>query len=118
KGKVPNNIDERCFTYCSQTSRGRAERREPNCHTICLRKVYPHELTNFLLNGRTGKQTARFPLPPEGQPISGPRRDDLDSPATHDDIRYWEEGWYLWTSRSRWAGQEQIDLMSYSLAAQ
>ncbi|KAF9228365.1 hypothetical protein BS17DRAFT_773581 [Gyrodon lividus] len=117
-GKAPSDIDERCFTYCSQTARGRTEGREPNCRTICLRKVYPHELTNFLFHGRTGQQrqeSDHFPLPPEGQPGSQNRRDDFDSP---DDTRYWEEGWYLWTSRSSWAAQEKLGLMSQNLASQ
>ncbi|KAF8839417.1 hypothetical protein BDN67DRAFT_970096 [Paxillus ammoniavirescens] len=121
-GRAPNGIDERCFTYCSQTSLGRAEGREPNCRTICLRKVFPHELTTFIFHGRTGQkrqETDHFPLPPEGQPTSEHHLDDFDSPSTSDeDTRYWEEGWYLWTSRSRWAAQEKLGLMSHNLASQ
>ena len=74
------------------------------------------------------------PLPPEGQRYSGwlsmllqERFGDLDD-ETHDadhlhqphptEMKYWQEGWYLWWSTSRWAAQEKLDLMRRDLQGQ
>jgi len=82
---------------------------------------------------------AKYKLPVEGQPKdsrgSGPSSlrevsdvdadEDSPSPSRHgstslgdDDegkVRYWEPGWYLWSTTSRWAAQEQLDMMSRDL---
>lgn len=82
----------------------------------------------------------KYKLPVEGQPRRS--RDsglsslqdvsdvdaDEDSPSTsrhgssssnddddEDKVRYWEPGWYLWSTTSRWAAQEQMDMMSRDL---
>jgi len=82
---------------------------------------------------------AKYKLPVEGQPKlsrnSGPSSlqevsdvdADEDSPSAsrrgssspgndeeHKE-RYWEPGWYLWSTTSRWAAQEQMDMMSKDL---
>ena len=81
----------------------------------------------------------KYKLPVEGQPRqsrnTGPTSlqevsdvdADEDSPSTsrrgsssssNDDeekVRYWEPGWYLWSTTSRWAAQEQMDMMSRDL---
>jgi len=81
----------------------------------------------------------KYKLPVEGQPKQsrngGPSslRDvsnvdaDEDSPSPsrrgqasssgsdEDKARYWEPGWYLWSTTSRWAAQEQMDMMSRDL---
>lgn len=65
----------------------------------------------------------KFPLPPEGQPegavvdgiVGGPNMDGRPSAR---DVRFWEEGWYIWMSRSRWATQEKMDLMLMDLERQ
>ena len=81
----------------------------------------------------------KYKLPVEGQParsrkagpsslqdVSGVDADE-DSPSTlrqgwsssdtsdEDKVRYWEPGWYLWSTTSRWATQEQMDMMSKDL---
>ncbi|KIJ65871.1 hypothetical protein HYDPIDRAFT_109932 [Hydnomerulius pinastri MD-312] len=117
-GKIPNSTDERCFTYCSQTARGRALGHPPTCRSICLRKVFPHEVMASLLgNGRTknGQDNSKFPLPREGQPTAS---GDSNSPPESDDIRYWEEGWYLWTSRSHRGAVNKLHIMGGTLAWQ
>ena len=82
---------------------------------------------------------AKYQLPVEGQPRrsrnSGPSSlqevsnvdadDDSPSPSRYgssssgsddeDKARYWEPGWYLWSTTSRWAAQEQMDMMSRDL---
>ena len=109
------------MTFCSQSIGGRIHSKEPKCRSICLRKVFPHEVQNVVsfkkheIVGPDGK--AKYPLPKEGQPINLPRllrgTSDADSegrpkpPAT----KYWDEGWYLWTSQSRWAFLKEIDMM-------
>jgi hypothetical protein len=81
----------------------------------------------------------KYKLPVEGQPRhirnSGPSSlqevsdvdADEDSPSPTrrglsssdnddgDKVRYWEPGWYLWSTTSRWATQEQMDMMSRDL---
>ncbi|KAG1781884.1 hypothetical protein EV702DRAFT_1177022 [Suillus placidus] len=114
-GKFSPQTDERCFSYCSQTTRGRTEGREPTCRSVCFRRVFAHEVRTAIahddaLQEKAARKDNGFPLPPEGQP----NVDSLSSPKS-DDIRYWEEGWYLWTSRSRWATQERLDLMMWDL---
>jgi len=51
--------------------------------------------------------------------------EDSPSPSRHgrtssddsdeDKARYWEPGWYLWSTTSRWATQEPMDMMSRDL---
>jgi len=81
----------------------------------------------------------KYELPVEGQPKRcrnfGPSSlqdisdvdadEDSPSPSRHgwsssndadeDKARYWEPGWYLWSTTSRWAAQEQMDMMSRDL---
>jgi len=80
----------------------------------------------------------KYKLPVEGQPNrsrnAGPSSlqdvsdvdagEDSPSPSRHgrsssnDDegkVRYWEPGWYLWSTTSRWAAQEQMDMLSRDL---
>lgn len=80
----------------------------------------------------------KYKLPVEGQPIQTRNSGlsslqdvsdvnaDEDSPSTsrhgssssNDEAekeRFWEPGWYLWSTTSRWAAQEQMDMMSRDL---
>jgi len=76
----------------------------------------------------------KHPLPPEGQ-RTGKRTigaislqdasEDIfseDPPSSssidEDRVRNWEPGWYLWSTKSRWAVQEHIDMMSRDLTKQ
>ncbi|EIW80757.1 hypothetical protein CONPUDRAFT_166177 [Coniophora puteana RWD-64-598 SS2] len=47
-GPRSHSADERCFTYCSQTSRGRSEGREPYCRSLCIRRVFAHEVEQLI----------------------------------------------------------------------
>jgi hypothetical protein len=67
----------------------------------------------------------KHPLPDEGQRIRTPERqkgpmslqdasDVVESGASsssEDEARYWEPGWYLWTTTHRYAIQEHLDMM-------
>lgn len=122
-GRFSPKVDEWCFTYCSQTVSGRIHNKEPNCHSICLRKVFPHEVRNVLSFkrhnnlGPDGK--ARYPLPSEGQSTNIPRylggspkeaaEDQLPTPLPS--TKFWDEGWYLWTGKGRWAVVEKTENM-------
>ncbi|PCH36666.1 hypothetical protein WOLCODRAFT_140552 [Wolfiporia cocos MD-104 SS10] len=127
KGRYSPAVDERCFTYCSQTARGRTEGREPWCRTVCVRHVFAHEVTRaFAAHKGQQPQSAnnKIPLPPEGQHIPtladiliGETREDGEEPPP-EDVRHWEEGYYLWLSKSRWATQEKLDLMMNDLERQ
>jgi hypothetical protein len=116
------------MTFCSQSIGGRVHSKEPKCRSICLRKVFPHEVRNVISFkkhenvGPDGK--AEFPLPKEGQPINLPRllggASNIDSegrpkPAP---TKYWDEGWYLWTGQSRWTIFKEIDMMMKDLEEQ
>ncbi|KAI0739505.1 hypothetical protein C8Q80DRAFT_1067212, partial [Daedaleopsis nitida] len=166
KGQFSPEVDERCFTYCSQSVSGRIHGTDPWCRTICFRRVFNHEVTRVLAHHRTQtvKQTpgkkpvveikeeiettpVNHPLPPEGQRYSGwlemllresfrrsPDGQDghdldvhgSDHPQGHGvgagtdprDPKYWQEGWYLWWTTSRWAAQEKLDLMRRDLEGQ
>ena len=127
-GRFSPKSDEWCLTYCSQSIRGRIHSKEPNCRSICIRKIFPHEVRNVLsFNGHKsvgpdGK--AKYPLPPEGQPINLPRllggtsnNDSEDRPRTSA-TNYWDEGWYLWTGQTRWAVLQKTDMMMLDLQKQ
>ncbi|KAH9946443.1 hypothetical protein B0H21DRAFT_415787 [Amylocystis lapponica] len=128
KGTYSPKVDERCFTYCSQSIRGRIDHGEPWCRTICLRRVFAHEVKRTLAAHDGAQQTvhAKHPLPPEGQNIPGIFDSLLGQSAEEqeahskdkEDVKNWEEGYYLWASTSRWAAQEKIDLMMYDLERQ
>lgn len=101
-------------------------------------KVYEKEHSK-LPESIEASVAAKYKLPAEGQPNqsrnTGPSSlqdvsdvdADEDSPSTsrngwassgdndEDKVRYWEPGWYLWSTTSRWAAQEQMDMMSRDL---
>lgn len=157
-GVSNRQVDQRCFTYCSQTVRGRAQQQEPWCRSVCIRKVFRHEVRRAMtvheLQDAIRAQerepsksperidpsvAVKYKLPIEGQPNrnrnAGPSSpQDIpnvdageDSPSSsrygrsssddHDEdkVRYWEPGWYLWSTTSRWAVQEQMDMLSRDL---
>lgn len=114
-------MDEMCLTYSFQTARGRSQNHEPKTYGICLRKVYPHEVTDYLLGkGWRTRQTNNIPLPPEGQPVQEHFVDDTEasSKPDEDETRYWEQGWYIWTTTSNKNAVEKLLLMSQSLKSQ
>lgn len=119
-------MDERCFTYCSQTIRGRLERTEPYCRSICLRRVFAHEVQKILATHDGQQQTVqtKYPLPPEGQRTPSLTELLTGQPADEEDksqpaeARHWDEGYYFWASKSRWAAQERMDLMMCDLEHQ
>ena len=90
KGPFSPQVDERCFTFCSQSISGRIHGQDPWCRTICFRRVFKHEVERVLAHHRTktikhvpGKKPVlevkdevetvplKHPLPPEGQRYSG-----------------------------------------------
>jgi hypothetical protein len=108
-------------TYCTQTVAGRIQRRDPSCQTICLRRVFAHEVRNVMGFDRHRRAqadgTAKYPLPKEGQPRPLDAEDSLKK-LLPEDTRYWEEGWYIWHTKGKWAGIEKIDLMHRNLGEQ
>lgn len=145
-GRFSPQPDERCFTYCSQSIRGRIEQTEPWCRSICIRRVFDHEVRRTLavhsqdphVASAASETEAKFPLPPEGQPSpethstspqssEGQEWDDdiqwtpsstSSGPLRPQNTRYWKTGWYFWYSKSRWAAQEKMDLMMCDLTKQ
>lgn len=141
-GNYSPRVDERCFTYCSQSIRGRLSSDEPWCRTICLRRVFNHEVRRTLATSKYNPETQSFelameetdpkiPLPPEGQPKPhATESEDVDNDGGKIEWKsiagkdhpgqpiFWKEGWYLWTSKSRWAAQEKMDLMMLDLEKQ
>ncbi|KAI0665682.1 hypothetical protein C8Q78DRAFT_1063555 [Trametes maxima] len=101
KGPFSPSVDERCITFCSQSVTGRIHGADPWCRTLCVRRVFLHEVTRVLshhrqqtVHTRPGKpprvdvaeviDTApvHHPLPPEGQRYSGWLHALLDIPAS------------------------------------
>jgi len=58
-----------------------------------------------------------MPLPPEGQPEQAVTNGQVNGVGAKD-VKNWEEGWYLWTTKSRWASQERMDTMQLDLEQQ
>lgn len=61
---------------------------------------------------------AKYPLPAEGQSANLPRylggspkeaEDRSSSPSGS--TKYWDEGWYLWTGKGRWAALQKTENM-------
>ncbi|EIN06489.1 hypothetical protein PUNSTDRAFT_105508 [Punctularia strigosozonata HHB-11173 SS5] len=77
KPQYSPHADERCITYCSQSIRGRTEQKEPWCRSICIRRVFEHEVRRVLttytfpmgkaMPNNAATEELKIPLPPEGQ---------------------------------------------------
>ncbi|KAF8622709.1 hypothetical protein AX15_006800 [Amanita polypyramis BW_CC] len=130
QGKLSPKTDEWCFTYCSQSVTGRIHGKEPHCRSICVRKVFPHEVRNiphFKSHRNIGPDgKTKYPLPDEGQPdnipklLGGRKGDDQDGAGGQkpEDIKYWDEGWYMWTGKGRWIAHERTGKMMLDLEHQ
>ena len=95
-----------------------------------------HNVQHGTQTTEDGKVDVKFPLPPEGQNVPGligtligasHPREEHEEDGTWPSIagtkrpeaaRHWKEGWYIWTSKNRWATQEKIDLMMCDLERQ
>lgn len=120
------------MTYCSQSVTGRIHGREPYCRSLCVRKVFPHEVKNILTfkkhKAQDSNGRAIYPLPAEGQAANLPRmlggrppEDSEDSdykPRPPEPPKSWDEGWYFWTGRGRLAAHEKMDSMSMDFERQ
>ncbi|RXW19208.1 hypothetical protein EST38_g6640 [Candolleomyces aberdarensis] len=131
QGRYSPKADEWCITYCSQSISGRVHGREPDCRSICIRKVFPHEVRNVIAFKRHEKADAegnvKYPLPAEGQTANlprllGGRPDDADderpTPQSKPTTKFWEEGWYFWTSTGRQAARDKLNMMQLDLQKQ
>jgi len=136
RGHFSPATSERCFTYCSQSHFGRAHGNEPKCYTLCLRRIFNHEVNRVLTNVNHGPiiqsptVTANIPLPQEANttlaqyisdsPHEGVSDGSTSSPSPHPENtqRYWEEGYYVWLSRSRQAASEHLSHMKRDLFQQ
>ncbi|KAG5653511.1 hypothetical protein H0H81_012583 [Sphagnurus paluster] len=130
KGRFSPKTDEWCVTYCSQSVNGRFHGKEPSCRSLCIRKVFAHEVKNIIAFkthrnlGPDGK--AMYPLPSEGQPSNLPHMlggrpvedGDMSQKKSNEPLKYWDEGWYLWTTQSRLAIHEKTDSMMMDLERQ
>ncbi|KXN85311.1 hypothetical protein AN958_11411 [Leucoagaricus sp. SymC.cos] len=124
--------DEWCVTYCSQSVTGRIHGKEPYCRSLCVRKVFPHEVRNVIAFKRHQKLDqngkAPYPLPAEGQAANLPRILGGKPPEDPEDPDYkprppeppktWDEGWYLWTGKGRLVAHEKMDSMSFDFERQ
>ncbi|KAF5380385.1 hypothetical protein D9615_004715 [Tricholomella constricta] len=131
KGRFSPQTDEWCLTYCSQSVNGRFYGKEPFCRSVCIRRVFPHEVKNIIAfkthRNLNPDGKALYPLPSEGQPANLPRIlggkpvEDLDTPpqaTPSEPVKHWDEGWYLWTTQSRLAIHEKTDSMMMDLERQ
>ncbi|EPQ55041.1 hypothetical protein GLOTRDRAFT_41709 [Gloeophyllum trabeum ATCC 11539] len=132
QGKHSRKTDERCFIYCAQSVVGRVNRQTPRCRSLCLRKVFVHEVYKAVaVREAEGRREvipvkAQIPLPQEGQDPAAffwPVGDDDDEGAGAGtgkgrEARCWDAGWYLWYSRNPWAARERINVMAMPLPVQ
>ncbi|KAF5345336.1 hypothetical protein D9758_008420 [Tetrapyrgos nigripes] len=136
-GRYSPKTDEWFFLFCTQSVRGRIHNQDPKCRSFSIRKIMPHEVRNVdnFVHHRNvdadGK--ARYPLPPEGQPENVPRifggrppvvEDDDDEDEDEDvsplstktaEKKYWEEGYYFWTTNSPLGSFHALMRMKYDL---
>jgi hypothetical protein len=134
-GPFSPSTSERCFTYCSQSHFGRAHGHEPKCYTFCLRRIFNHEVNRILTNVDYGPimepptVPVNIPLSQEanttlGQYISDSAPADAsDGPAPYtptpgSEQQHWQEGYYVWLSRSRRATSEHMSHMKRDLFQQ
>ncbi|KAF7321574.1 hypothetical protein MKEN_00678400 [Mycena kentingensis (nom. inval.)] len=129
KGTFSTRNDQWCLTYCSQNVTGRINNRPPWCRSVCIRKVFSHEVRNIVQFkshkelGPDGK--ARYPLPPEGQPINLPTylggrqiEDEEHGRKSPGDVKYWDEGWYIWKTTNYIGTNDIISHMPLNLESQ
>ncbi|KAK0472309.1 hypothetical protein EDD18DRAFT_1231775 [Armillaria luteobubalina] len=111
-GRFSPKTDEWCITYCTQTVKGRFNSQEPSCRSLCIRRIFAHEVRNIV----------SFRRHQDGQPVNMPRylggkgsTDTDDEPTPQPErsrgTKYWDEGWYLWTSSSHISSVEKIQMM-------
>lgn len=114
-------VDERCFIYCKQTSRGRARIDNPECRTICIRTVFGHEVSDGSYDTTNDpnadlKPRRPIPLPGEGQHADAVSDGEVEE---NEKTRYWKEGQYIWTAKGgRWVTHEKVDTMVLPLLEQ
>ncbi|KAK7444257.1 hypothetical protein VKT23_001151 [Stygiomarasmius scandens] len=136
-GRYSPKTDEWFFLFCTQSVKGRIHGQDPHCRSFSIRKVMPHEVrnvANFKRHTNIGPDgKARYPLPPEGQPSNVPRifggspaivedddeddEDDRHSPlkVNTPETKFWDEGYYFWTSDSHVASWNALLRMKYDL---
>ncbi|KAL0955980.1 hypothetical protein HGRIS_002159 [Hohenbuehelia grisea] len=134
QGRFSPKTDERCIFYCSQSVGGRYHRKDPYCRSICIRKVFTHEVRN-IISFRThhnldAEGKAKYPLPKEGHPSHLPAylggsppahadaEDQVQQKRPGDEAKFWDEGWYLWVSKSPVAVWEKLVTMRRDLQSQ
>ncbi|KIK60281.1 hypothetical protein GYMLUDRAFT_73751 [Collybiopsis luxurians FD-317 M1] len=138
QGRFSPKTDEWCFTYCTQSVTGRIHSTPPSCSTVCIRKVFPHEVKNILsfkthsFVDNQGK--AKYVLPPEGQSehvpkifggtrgkdVVGDGEDRADSSSSkspaNPETRYWDTGYYLFSTSSVFGTVEHYVSMNQDLS--
>ncbi len=138
-GRFSPATSERCITYCSQSHYGRAHGSEPKCYTFCLRRIFNHEVDRVLTSASYGPIiksptiSANVLLPREAnttwsQYISDPAHTKTSdgsasssshaSTSPHPENKHWQEGYYVWLSRSRRAASEHMYHMKRDLFQQ
>lgn len=60
-GMQSPRTDERCFTYCSQSISGRAHGQNPFCRSLCIRRIFAHEVRHLLARTPDGRTTTYTP---------------------------------------------------------
>ncbi|KIY68061.1 hypothetical protein CYLTODRAFT_351948 [Cylindrobasidium torrendii FP15055 ss-10] len=128
QGRFSPKTDEWCITYCTQSIRGRLETKQPSCRSLCVRHIFAHEVRNILAfrhhQAVDEEGQARYPLPAEGQTVNIPKLlggkppEPDKEPGPIPPKRFWEEGWYFWTSTTPQAALEHMATMHFDLRKQ
>ncbi|KAJ7072620.1 hypothetical protein C8F01DRAFT_255164 [Mycena amicta] len=129
KGTFSTRNDQWCITYCSQNVAGRIHNRAPWCRSVCVRKVFSHEVRNIVQfkshKAIDSDGKARYPLPAEGQPANLPAylggkqiEDPEHGRKSPGDVKYWDEGWYFWKSTNFIGSHDTISRLPLNLETQ
>ncbi|KAA1470634.1 hypothetical protein DENSPDRAFT_879856 [Dentipellis sp. KUC8613] len=74
EGALSPRTSERCFTYCSQSVAGRTSHHKPWCCSLCIRRVFPHEVERRARAPKPhphDEHSAKIPLPPDSRTTLG-----------------------------------------------
>ncbi|TFY65430.1 hypothetical protein EVG20_g5590 [Dentipellis fragilis] len=91
-GALSPRTSERCFTYCSQSVVGRTTHHKPWCCSLCIRRVFPHEVERRTRVSQPHARTAaaaaetgaKIPMPPESRTTLGTFLSSPKVPTTAD----------------------------------
>lgn len=132
--RPPNQNDERCIIYCTQTAARRSVGQQPICKTVCWRRLFPQDYTPLdsgtpvqsLEDSTTpdASQTPKSTAPGAGSPdLKGKRGNVVTMPDGRTVVErdtfetkpgiFGFDGRFVYFGRSRFRAKDRLDSMSH-----